>query len=437
MNRKDLLSFLGDSLAIPDERTEALRNIRLITRIRWFVSPFIFLLLFLSTVLGFSKQTLLSQNQLAVNGINMLVILLMNLTYIMLVKRVKNLGPLVTFQLLIDVVHFSITIYKTGGVTSPFGFLYFMVIFSSSILSTAKGAYLTAGLAAALYSLMNYAELSGFIPHQDYFSPLAGLEQNYSFVALSWSFSIFSYFAFAALASFLTRLIRDRERKLKASHEVLAKKVDTLSLLYETSRALSAYGTVKEVVDYILQELIGHLKLDRALLYLNIKNEYLHLYMVKERIAERAVSTYDDTNAAGTASDRKRRKQEGVSVPEAETAQDGQKKPIININIPLREGAGLTARCALTREPFNIAKPEESPYINKELAQKIGMNPFALAPLVLRERTVGVLGIDRSFRNGFINEEEFRILQMFANQAAITIGSLQDIDREFRAFYGV
>ena len=58
------------------------------------------------------------------------------------------------------------------------------------------------------------------------------------------------------------------------------------------------------------------------------------------------------------------------------------------------------------------------------ISAKIGMNPFAMAPLVLRGKSVGVIGIDRSFENGSITEEEFKILQMFANQAAITIYSL-------------
>lgn len=100
--------------------------------------------------------------------------------------------------------------------------------------------------------------------------------------------------------------------------------------------------------------------------------------------------------------------------------------------MPLRKDAGLTARCALLKEAYNITNPEDSPYINKELAEKIGMNPFALAPLVLRQFVVGVIGIDRSLENGSITDEEFQVLKIFANQAAITIDSLEKIDIDFR-----
>ena len=86
--------------------------------------------------------------------------------------------------------------------------------------------------------------------------------------------------------------------------------------------------------------------------------------------------------------------------------------------------AGLTARAALRQEAYNVTDPADSPLINRELAQRIGMNPFALAPLVVRGRTIGVIGIDRGRDNGAIQNEEFRILQVFANQAAITLYSL-------------
>jgi GAF domain-containing protein len=108
----------------------------------------------------------------------------------------------------------------------------------------------------------------------------------------------------------------------------------------------------------------------------------------------------------------------------------------LNIDIPLRADAGLTARCGLYQEAYNITDPENSPYINKELAVKIGFNPFAMAPLVLWERLVGVIGIDRAGENGSITDEEFQILKMFANQAAITIVNLESIDSAYRTRYG-
>ncbi len=395
MKIQDPLFFLGETLNIQDRREEALRNLRLIIRIRWIVSPVIFLIMFVATLLGISAQAAFSENQLIVNGINLFAILGLNLIYGVLVKRIRNLQPLVLFQLLIDVFHFTLTIYKTGGVASPFSFLYFLVIFATSILLSGKATYLVAGIASIFYSAIIVGELFSVIPHQDFFSPFQGLHQNQSYLALSWSFSVFSYFAFAVLASYLTGLIRNREAKVREVNAVLDKKVSTLLLLFRTSRALNTYDSVGKVVEIILSELLDFLSLDRAILYLNVKNEYLQLYMAKTR-----------------------------------SGQAG-----LNIKIPLKEEAGLTARAALHKQAFNIQRPADSPYINRELAERIGLNPFALAPLVLRNKAIGIIGIDRGTQDGMITEEEFQILQIFANQAAITIASLQGVDKRFAKDY--
>ena len=317
MNRPDPLGFLGESLTFPDSREEVLRNIKLIIRIRFVLSPSIFLILAVSALFGFTDSVALSKNQIVVNSVNLAVILLFNVIYTILVRKLENLKPLVLFQLMIDVIHFTLTIYKTGGVVSPFAFLYFIVIFSGSMLITGKTAYLIAGICSFLYSLMIILEKREFIMHQDFFIPLSGLEQNPSYLILSWSFAIFSFFAFAALASYLTGLIHRRERELKDANKTLNKKHETMLLLYRTSRALNSSRTVREVVDYILSELMEYLVLDRSLLYLNINNEYLHLYMVKQ-----------------------------WQNPGKETSSTEG----IKVSIPLRLDAGLTARSAILRE---------------------------------------------------------------------------------------
>lgn len=387
----------GDSLDTQNQREDILKNLRLIIRIRWIFSPAIFLILIISSAFGLSEQGAFSENQLIVNGFNLLIILTLNLIYAILVKRIINLKPLVLFQLMIDIIHFTITIYKTGGVASPFSFLYFMVIFFGSILVSGKVSYLVASISAIFYSLIIALELFEIIPHQDFFIPFTGLQKNLSFLVLSWSFSLFFYFAFAALAAYLTGLIRKRQKMLTDVNAALDKKVNTFTFLFRTSRALNTRNTVKAIVEVILSELLEYLNLDRALLYLNVNNDHLHLYMAKTR--------------AG--------------------------KIGLEVDIPLREDAGLTARAALRRQAFNISNLTDSPYINIELAQKIGMNPFALAPLVIQEKVIGVIGIDRSTESGVISDEEFQLLQMFANQTAIAIASLRGVDRSFHRSYDI
>lgn len=371
------------------DRSELLKNIKLIIRIRFFVSPSIFALIFLAGLGGFTQQSAFSQDQLLVNGFNVAGIMVLNLAYALLLRRLDDLKPLVLLQLLIDIFHFTVTVYKTGGITSPFAFLYFFVIFSASILVSHRSAYLAAGVSVVSYATVLSLTRFGLLPSQEFFSPFAGLALNDSYILLTAGFTVVSFFAFAALSSYLTGLLHKRQQRLRRSHEVLASKHASMLLLYRTTQAINNYSTIREVVDHILSQLMEHMQLDRAILYLRRGEESLELYMIKRK--------------GGNGGD-------------------------LALSIPLKEEAGLTARAALRREAYNITNPEESPYINRELARKIGLNPFALAPMVVRDRLIGIIGIDRSQDNGAIAPDEFRLLQIFANQAAIALDGLY---REF------
>lgn len=385
--------------AVLDEEAETRKNIQLIIRIRWIVTPAIFVILLVASLAGVSGKGGFDRTQIVINAVNMGVMLLLNVVYLLLNRRLSKLAPLVIFQLMIDVVHVTLTAYKTGGISSPFSFLYFFVIFEAAMLMSAWSAQVFAAVSAGFYSATTVLERSGLLPHQDFFLPMKFLRSSEGYIVLSWSFTVLSFFGFAALTGYLTRLLEKRRDRLRQAHEVLTKSHETLLLLHRATSALNSFSTVGEVADSILGELLDHLQLDRALLYL-VRNDTLQLFMVKVRDSSReAVRTLTEDEVAQGATG-------------------------MNVELPMTEEAGLTARCAVRCEPYNIQDPEASPYINRELAKRIGMNPFALAPMVLRDQTIGVIGIDRSGDNAAIEDEEFRILQVFANQAAITLKSM-------------
>ncbi len=386
--------------SVMDDAAETRKSIQLIIRIRWIVTPSVFIILLVSSLAGLSGKGGFDRDQIVVNAVNMGAMLVLNIVYLLLNRRLTKLTPLVILQLMIDVVHVTLTVYKTGGISSPFSFLFFFVIFEAAMLMSAWAAYVVAGVSATFYSVTALLERAGIVPHQDFFLSMKVLRSSESYIVLSWSFAVLSFFGFAALTGYLTTLLAKRRDRLRQAHEVLTKSHETLLLLHRTSRALNNFRTAGEVADSILGELLGHLRLDRALLYL-VQGEMLQLFMVKLRdSSDNVVRTLTDQEVSSGAKG-------------------------LNVEIPMDEGAGLTARCAVRQEPCNVTDPEASPYINRELAKRIGMNPFALAPLVLRGKTIGVIGIDRSGDNAAIADEEFRILQVFANQAAITLHSVR------------
>ena len=140
-----------------------------------------------------------------------------------------------------------------------------------------------------------------------------------------------------------------------------------------------------DVVDFILSELLHILNLDRALIYFVIDNKYLKLYMVMHKKQSKGKE--------------------------------------LDVEIPLDEKEGLTAYSAVRKMAINIKNPKESPLLNLKLAEKIGMNPCALAPLIVQDKVIGVIGIDRGEQNGAIDDDEFQILKIIANSAAIALNN--------------
>jgi hypothetical protein len=376
----DPLDFLGSTYSPLDHEKEAVRNINIVIRMRWFVSPFVFLILLLSSLIGLSAG---KGSSILTSLINTSIILFFNTIYKILLKKKVNLRFLVFMQLFIDALHFSITIYHTGGITSPFSFLYFCVILASGILISGAATLYSAILSSILYSLVILFELLDILPHKNIFIPLSGMGGMGSYILLKWLFNIASFFALALLCTYLFSEIRKRQIKLKKANDTLDYKVSILTLLYKTSETLNKYTRIMDVVDYILSELLTVLNLDRALIYFVVDNSYLKLYMAMHKKQTRA--------------------------------------PELDVEISLDENAGLTAYTAVHRIAVNVKNPAESTLMNKELAKKIGMNPFALAPMVVQDTVIGVIGIDRKEQNGAINDDEFQILKIFANSAAIAL----------------
>jgi hypothetical protein len=372
------------------EREELRRTIRLVIRIRFAVVPAVFLLIALSGLGGIARGGL-TASSLPLHALNAAAVLGLNLLCLRLAaSAARNLRPLVLFQLAIDALNFTFTLYKTGGVASPLAFLYFGVVFAAGLLLGGRGTFAVAGVCAALYLGVVGLDYFGVLPHQAYFLPLEGLQIRPAYVALSVLCTLFALALFASLASYVAAELRRRNTVYRQANARLEKQIATLRLLQRTAESLNTSRGARAVADRILGDLLDFLRLDRALLYLAADGRTLRLFMVKYRGGMPA----------------------------------GQKVPP-RLTIPLREGAGLTARVALRRTAVNIRKPEDSPFINRELQKKIGENPFALAPLVARGRLVGVLGVDRGIASGHISDDEFQVLCIFAAQAAITISGLR------------
>ena len=89
----------------------------------------------------------------------------------LLVAQVEQIETFTHAQIGYDILLITGVIHITGGVDSPFPFLYSLPIINSAILLFGNGAMVSALLAAAAYDALTFALTSGFIASASTFPP--------------------------------------------------------------------------------------------------------------------------------------------------------------------------------------------------------------------------------------------------------------------------
>jgi hypothetical protein len=372
---------------LSDTREELRKKIGWIVRIRFVVNPAVFLLMFFANWHGLTKGvSAFSTETLYSTGLTTGVSLVLNLVYTYALRRGRfDLRKFVFLQLALDVLIFSAYLWRTGGVTSPFPFLYVLPILGASMLLSPGAGVAMAGLSSLGYLGVVVLESFGALPHVSYFVALDRFTHRAGYVTLMVIVNLFSFFLVSGAAGFLMRTIRGKTLELRDANARLDRKAGLFQTLYQVSELLQERESLDEILDGICDVLVTRLNVDRALMYVADGGE----------LVLRRVSYHRRVPASSRAS--------------------------MRVRIPLDPREGLTARCAVENRACNVTDPTKQEGINAELAQQIGLNPFALAPMAYRGAVLGVLGIDRSVGFGTIGDDELDVLKMFARQAAQTL----------------
>jgi hypothetical protein len=317
--------------------------------------------------------------------------IVLNAIYFWALKHKRfELRKFVFLQLLLDVIIFSAYVWRTGGVTSPFCFLYFLPIIGANILHSPRSGMVMAGFTALVWGLVVILESSGVIPHVSYFVALDQFAQRTSYIVLMVLVNLFAFSMVAGASGFLMRTVSQKEKELKESRLLEERKARLFAMLYQVNEVLQHHKSLDEVLDRICDVLVTDMNVDRALMYV-IEEDHLKL----KRLAYHQ------------------------RVPESAHKS-------LKVSMPLDPKEGLTALCAVENRATNVTDPSSHEGINVELAKQIGLNPFALAPMTFRGRVLGVLGIDRSADFAAISEDEFNVLKLFARQAGQTLAAAVD-----------
>ncbi len=148
----------------------------------------------------------------------------------LMIDRLEDLTLFSYCQVIIDLLLITGAIYLTGGIDSPFAFLFSLAIVNSAVLLFANGAIFTAIAATLLYDTLLVGSATGWIevtrPHG---LPPQGLDAAFLSRVITTNLT---FLLTALLSGFLTRRIFEAERMLeekRAERDRLAMMKDTLA----------------------------------------------------------------------------------------------------------------------------------------------------------------------------------------------------------------
>lgn len=112
---------------------------------------------------------LVSRTILPINPLYFLIFLtsFFTLVYAFGFSQMKSLKLMAYLQLTGDVLVVTLLLYFTGGVNSPFSFLYILVIITSSILLYRRGSLVIASVSSIAYGVLVDLIYYGVLPYYD------------------------------------------------------------------------------------------------------------------------------------------------------------------------------------------------------------------------------------------------------------------------------
>src|SRR5258706_5133755 len=120
-----------------------------------------------------------------------------------------------------DLVVETVLVYFTGGLASPFSFLYLVSIITASMLLYRRGGLLSASGAVILYGVLGDLMYYGVVPmpEQSWFVPTAWTSSR---LYLNMATNFAGFYATALLTSFLSEKLQKTSKELDANRQNLA-----------------------------------------------------------------------------------------------------------------------------------------------------------------------------------------------------------------------
>jgi two-component system, NtrC family, sensor histidine kinase PilS len=145
----------------------------------------------------------------------------LTLVYIALAKWVRRRGLNLMIQVTGDLGVETLLVYFTGGLDSPFSFLYLVSIITAAMLLYRRGGLLAASGAAILYGVLVDLMYYGIVPmpEQSVFLPTAWTQSRLYF---NMATNFLGFYAAALLTSYLSEKLQRTSEELDANRQNLA-----------------------------------------------------------------------------------------------------------------------------------------------------------------------------------------------------------------------
>ena len=181
----------------------------------------------------------------------------LNLLYILILNRIKNLISFAYIQIVLDLVYVTAIIYITGGIESIFSFLFILAIINASILLYRRGGFAIASASSIFYGSCLGFEYYGILP------PLFGqspsiLAYNASEIFYTIVMNVAGFYATAFLSSFLAEQVRKSKKDLKekeisfdhleALHENIVQSIGSGILTLNNLGNITSFNNAAQVI---------------------------------------------------------------------------------------------------------------------------------------------------------------------------------------------
>lgn len=285
----------------------------------------------------------------------------------------------------VDIVLASVFIAFTGGTHSPYYLFALGPILAAAFFFQMRGGLVAAGTFVLFY-------LSGIAAVAATSSApidlLAALSQVVSFFLIA---ILFGY------PSVLLTRIQNASAELANAHSELVHKNVSLERTNRELESIHSLGIamqssstdVFDVQERILTTITGELEFERAML---------------------ALVDPDSKMLLGWLTHRRSRWYE---------APDGL---FPTCEIPIQPGKGLLVQALMEGKSCYVADAAP-PTVDEMINERLGLAPYAILPLAMRDHLVGVLVVDNPDTYSPISPESLRSLSSVANQAALALGS--------------